>query len=160
MIAGAAAGVLATRYATIQSPAPTTSIATLDDLQLSPEQRERIQKIWEGVKQTSDQSYQKATRIQQELEQKRLDLLTPEQKQKYAKDYEEYRNQYLTLQADRDVAVKKAIEATKSLLSDGQRQTYDAILKNRLGHPDEALPQGHLSDLPKTAATRPAGTEL
>jgi Spy/CpxP family protein refolding chaperone len=162
LIAGIAAGILATRYSLSQAAAGPAVIPTLDDLQLTPNQRDQIQKIWEGVKNASDDSYKTATRLQHQLDQKTLDLLTPEQKERYAVFHNEYQQEYLKLQAARDEAVKKAIDETKTLLSNDQRQKYDAILRSRLGHANEPVPSmGPSVELPNaSAATRPAGSEL
>ena len=161
LIAGAAAGVLATRFAGSQSGAGVSTIPTLEDLQLTSDQRDHIQKIWEGVKNASDESYQQATTLQQQLEKKTLDLLNPEQQERYAKIYQEYQKRFLSLQSDRDKAVKKAVEDTKTLLSDSQRQKYDVILKNRLGRWGDTAPsQAEPMAMPKTSTTRPSGMEL
>ena len=158
LAAGVAAGVLATRFSSFQVAPPPS---TLEDLQLTGAQRGQIQKIWEGVKELSDQSYDQANQLQQHLNQKTQALLTPEQKDQYAGFYKEYQRQFLKLQSDRDAAVKKAIEDTKTLLSDDQRQKYDVILKSRLGRPGGTLPSTvDPSDMPRTAANKPGGSEF
>jgi hypothetical protein len=161
LIAGITTGILATRYSISQAAPVPAAIPTLADLQLTDAQRDQIQKIWEDVKTTSDNSYQNASRLQQELDRKTQDMLTPEQKERYATFYQEYQQQNLKLQSNRDEAVKKAVDDTKTLLSDEQRQKYDAILKSRLGQErDPAGTVGSPVELPKTAATQPAGSEL
>ena len=159
LAAGVAAGVLATRFAaTFTSPATTSTVGatpTLDDLQLSDVQRTRIQKIWEGVKNESDQSYRQANQLQRQFDDKVQRLLTPDQIKQYQEYYRVYQQDFFKLQNERDAAVKKAIEETKTLLSDDQRQKYDVILKNRLGPPSGTAPSSGAQqpDVPRTVST-------
>ena len=162
LVAGIAAGVLATRYAgSFVSTSPGSGVPanpTLDDLQLTDSQRTQIQKIWEGVKDTSDQSYKDAGHLQRQFDDKVQHLLTPEQMKEYQEYYKQYYAEYLRLQTERDTAVKKAIEQTKTLLSDDQRQKYDVILKSRLGQPSGTAPSTVVPrDLPSTAAQKQSG---
>ena len=169
LAAGVAAGVLVTRYVgsfTTSTTTPSTGSGipanpSLDDLQLTDSQRFRIQKIWEGVKETSDQSYRAANQLQRNFDDKVQHLLTPDQMTQYREYYKEYQQQWFKLQNDRDGAVKKAIEETKTLLSDDQRQKYDVILKSRLGQPSGTAPSsGAQPEVPKTAAKKSGGSEL
>ena len=165
LAAGVAAGVLVTRYVgSITSPPPPSGVSanpTLDDLQLTDVQRAQIQKIWEGVKETSDRSYHDATQLQIHFDEKVQRLLTPEQMSEYQQYYKEYQQQFFKLQNDREAAVKKAIIQTKTLLSEDQRQKYDVILKSRLGQPSGTAPStGVPPEIPKTAAEKSRGSEL
>ena len=153
LIAGAAAGVLATRFS---SPAVVMpGVSTLDDLQLTPEQREQMKQIWEEVRNSSDDLYNQAQKLQREHDQKVLNLLNPEQKKQFEDIYNQDRDSYSQLMAKRQIALKKAIENTKKLLSDSQRQKYDAILESRLGRNAEP---GTVW-LSASPATQPAGPE-
>jgi len=163
LVAGIAAGVLATRY--VSSFTPITPIAgvpgTLDDLQLSDIQRAQVQKIWEGVKETSDESYREANRLQLQFDDKVQGLLTADQQKQYKIFHDDYQKQFFKLHSERDAAVKKAIEETKTLLSDDQRQKYDVILKSRLGQPSGTAPSsGANSQMPRTASKESGGSEL
>lgn len=165
LAAGAAAGVLATRFIAIPTtpppPSSTASSPTFEDLDLKPDQREQVRRIWEAVKLKSDQSYREAQKGQKELEQKVFDMLTTEQKARYQEIYQAYQDQFTRLAAERDAAVKKAIEQTKTLLSSTQREKYDAILKSRLGREGEpGRPPGLSQDGPNSPATRPAAPQL
>jgi len=165
LAAGVAAGVLATRYVSSITPTTPGSVVSLnptfDDLQLTDGQRAQIQKIWEGVKDASDQSYRDANHLQRQFDDKVQRLLTPEQMKQYQEFYKDYYNDYQRLYGERDAAVKKAIEQTKTLLSDDQRQKYDVILKSRLGHPSGTAPSSVAQpDLPRTVSRKPGGSEL
>ena len=130
LIAGVAAGVLATRFSS--SPV-IPAISTLDDLQLSPDQRDRVRQIWEKVRDESDDLYKQAQQLQHEHDEKILNLLTPQQKKQYQEIYDVDRDRYSRLMGDRQATLKKAIEDTRKLLSEAQQQKYDEILKTRLG---------------------------
>ena len=150
LIAGAAAGVLATRFS---SPTVVPGVSTLDDLQLSPQQRDQMKQIWEKVRDTSDDLYNQALQLQHEHDEKIQKLLNPEQRKEFDQIYKEDMDTYSKLMAQRQVIVKKAIEETKNLLSSDQRQKYDQILKSRLGR--SAEPGTVWLSAP--AATQPVG---
>jgi hypothetical protein len=158
--------VLATRFAATFTPPPAGSTIsanpTLDDLQLTDAQRARIQKIWEGVKDASDQSYRQANQLQRQFDDKVQRLLTPEQMKQYQEYYKQYQQDFFKLQSERDAAVKKAIEETKTLLSDDQRQKYDVILKSRLGQPSGTAPSSGVLQpgVPSTVSVKSGGSEL
>ena len=166
LAAGVAAGVLAKRFATtLTAPVTSPGISanpTLDDLQLTESQRVQIQKIWEGVKDASDQSYRQANQLQRQFDDKVQRLLTPEQMKQYQEYYRQYQQDFFKLQSERDTAVKKAIEETKTLLSDDQRQKYDVILKSRLGQPSGTAPSSGVSQpgVPGTVSVKSGGSEL
>ena len=165
LVAGAAAGVLATRFvAAPTSPTPPAAVGgalTLEDLELTPDQRDKVKRIWEGVKAQSDQSYRQAQNIQRERDAKVFDLLTDAQKAQYKQIYERYLDENTRLLAARDAAVKKAIEETKSLLSSPQREKYDAVLKSRLGREaaEPGSPSGLRQDVPVAPVSRPSAQE-
>jgi hypothetical protein len=152
LIAGAAAGILAMRFA--RQPATATSSATtLDDLGLSVDQREHIKQIWEKVRDQSDDMYRQAQKLQDADKQRIVKLLTPEQLKQYQEIYNQDLDVYARLVADRKAAVKKAIQDTRSLLSASQQQKYDEILKSRLGRDAES---GSVWLSAPSAATQPA----
>jgi hypothetical protein len=94
-----------------------------------------------------------SNRIQQQFDESIKSILTSEQMERYKTFHDEYQRQHFKLQGERDAAVKKAIEETKTLLSDDQRQKYDAILKSRLGPPSGTAPSTLTPpEMPKTAA--------
>lgn len=136
LIAGVAAGVLATRF--IGRSPPVFASSTLDDLELSTRQRDQIKHIWEQVLDRSDDLYRRAQDLQQNHEDRIFKLLTPEQQKQYNEIYNQDRETYSRLLAQRQEAIKKAINDTRTLLSESQRQKYDVILKSRLGRSADA----------------------
>jgi Spy/CpxP family protein refolding chaperone len=152
LIAGAAAAVLAMRFISRPAPAPTATASTLDDLGLSPAQREQIKQIWEKVLSQSDDLYTRTKALQADHDNRIFKLLTPEQKKQYDEIYNQDRETYARLRAQHDARLKKAINDTRMLLSDSQRGKYDGILKNRLGR--SAEPDAGWLSAP--AATQPA----
>lgn len=137
LIAGVAAGVLATRFIGRSAPISASS-NTLDDLDLSSQQRDQIKLIWEQVLDRSDDLYRRARDLQQNHENKIVKLLTPDQQKQYSEIYNQDRETYSRLLAQRQEAIKKAINDTRTLLSESQRQKYDVILKSRLGRSADA----------------------
>jgi hypothetical protein len=133
LVAGISAGLLASKYAA--HPVTPTSFATpaLSDLDLSADQQLRIKTLWEKVKDDSDHSYVQVSKLQQQQQQDLINLLTDEQKKQYSKVNLDYQNQITKLKADRDLALKKAFDETRKLLSPVQRDRYDEILKSRFG---------------------------
>jgi hypothetical protein len=156
LAAGVAAGVMVARFAGSFASVPPPS--GIDDLQLTDAQRTQIQKIWEGVKDNSDESYRAANQLQRQFDDKVQKLLTPDQMTTYREYYKQYYSDFQRLQNERDTAVKKAIEETKTLLSDDQRRKYDVILKSRLGPPSGTAPSTVAPrELPSTAGKKPSG---
>lgn len=133
LIGGGAAGMLLTRLATPKSNQAAPVALTLENLQLTDSQRADIRRIWEGVKKTSDNCSKQARDLDQQCKDKLIGLLTEQQIKEYAKINTECNDRKLKLKADRQRSLKEAIEKTRNLLSDPQRQTYDAILSSRLG---------------------------
>jgi hypothetical protein len=152
LVAGAAAGILAMRYAG-QTATTSPAASTLDDLQLSANQREQIRQIWEKVRQQSDEMYRRAQELQDADKQRIVKLLTHEQLKQYEDIYNQDRDAYSRLVADWKSTTKKAIQQTRTLLSDSQQKKYDAILKSRLGRDAES---GSVWLSAPSAATRPA----
>ena len=140
LLGGAAAGLLAARFSLplsgVQASAGTTAHAqpiSLADLRLSAQQREQIRHIWEEVRGVSDECYTQAQQLNQQKDDKVLALLDDRQRKQYEQIYRDYSDHYTRLMAKRERTLKKAIDQTKELLSESQRQTYDEILASRLG---------------------------
>ena len=131
---GAAAGMLAVRmssHAAAQVRGGASPLAA--QLQFTADQQQQIRKIWEHVQQVASQSTEEARSLDRARENKLLDLLTDEQKMQYKRIYQEYQDGFVALMARRERVMSDAIEQTRQLLSESQRQKYDAMLADRKG---------------------------
>jgi Spy/CpxP family protein refolding chaperone len=153
ILGGAAAGMLAGRYM-MRAPAIAPGTASLSEqLQLTSDQRQAIQKIWLTMQEESDASYRQAEALNQQRENDLMKLLTDDQRKEYEKIHGDYNDHYTQLDADRKLAFNRAVEETKQLLTPSQRQRYEVILANRLGHDASehgSIPSDHS---PRTASS-------
>jgi Spy/CpxP family protein refolding chaperone len=109
------------------STAPQSALA--EELHLSSRQSEQMRQIWEGVRDKVRSSYENAERLQRQRDEGIQALLTPEQKAKFEKLTQDYSDRFTALRRDRDAAFAQAVEQTRKLLADDQRQKYDELLK-------------------------------
>ena len=109
------------------SAAPQSALA--EELHLSSQQSDQMRVIWEGVRDKVRSSYENADRLQRQRDEAIQALLTPEQKAKFEKLTQDYSDRFIALRRDRDSAFAQAVEQTRKLLADDQRQKYDELLK-------------------------------
>jgi hypothetical protein len=149
LVAGGAAGTLATRYL-----APAKPVVVRGDLPLSEElhltsaQREEIRQIWESVRSVTDKSYNDGQMLDHLRDDQILKLLNDDQKKEFYRINQDYQERFTAMTARRELAFKDAVEKTKQLLNDEQRRRYEQILARRLGS-DPSTGQ------PASPATRP-----
>ena len=126
--AGVVAGMVVSRL-----PAPakaaTGQSALAQELQLSAQQSEEMRTIWEGVRDKVRTGYESADRLNRQRDQAIQAMLTPEQKAQFEKLTRDFADRFTDLRKDRDAAFAQAVEKTRKLLSDEQRQKYDELLK-------------------------------
>jgi hypothetical protein len=146
MGAGLAAGLLAARMpgsagtqptgeGTGPGPAPVPPDRTplVEELQLTPEQRDQMREIWESARGRVHQTFLDAQQLQKDRDDALVTLLNDEQKAQFRKLSEDYGHRFDTLLKKRDAAFEQAVEKTKSLLNESQRQKYDEILRRHVG---------------------------
>jgi Spy/CpxP family protein refolding chaperone len=138
--AGVVAGMLVSRLPATAEPAgagphgpPGMSPALVEQLQLTPQQQDEMKKIWEGVRGDVQQCFQRAQDLQKQRDDKILEMLTPEQKAQFEKISTDYAQRFDSVTQEREHAFQTAVDRTRSLLNDTQREKYDQIIKNRLG---------------------------
>jgi Spy/CpxP family protein refolding chaperone len=139
LAAGTTSGVLAQR---LWSPATVPPLA--EQLRLTPSQADTMRKLWEGVSNTADDCYNQAQTIERQRDQALVDLLTDEQKVKFAAVDKGYAKQFADLTARRQAAFQDALTKTKAMLNPEQRAEYEKIIRQRLGSSapaDAAAPQ-------------------
>jgi Spy/CpxP family protein refolding chaperone len=148
LAAGTTSGVLAER---LRAPNNDNAAAPLAvQLQLTDDQRDRMRQMWEQAQQTVDDCYKQAQSIERERDQALVDLLTDEQKAKFAPMDKAYAEQFAALAARRTEAFEDAFDKTEQLLSSDQKTKYEQIVRDRL----------HVSPLQSGAATEPSVEDL
>jgi hypothetical protein len=101
----------------------------VDELQLTSDQRERMQLIWEGVRASAHEVYEDAQRLQKERDDALVALLNAEQKARFEQTSKEYARRFEELRGKRDKTFASGVEQTKKLLNEMQQRKCDAILK-------------------------------
>jgi Spy/CpxP family protein refolding chaperone len=132
LAAGAAVGVVGTR--TVAQPgAPKDRRPSLvEELQLSPEQAKKMEEIWSGVmRRGRGEQFEKFRAIQKERDEAILSLFTSEQKTEYDKLMAEYGKRFEELNQERERAFQQAVEQTRQILTEPQRQKYEELMKKR-----------------------------
>jgi Spy/CpxP family protein refolding chaperone len=132
VLAGALAARLPSARSTPAAPASSTPASPLAEaLGLTPEQHEQMRKIWEGVRESMRDSFDRAQELQKDRDQQVFALLTPEQQAAYNKITRAHRDELERLERQRRELFQNAVTRTKAMLNGTQRQKYDAILKDR-----------------------------
>ena len=132
--AGVVAGTLGKR---VLSSEPNVSVETgstlSQELGLSSDQRDRMQQIWEGVRNTAHDCQEQAQQLQKQRDDAVFAMLTDEQKAKYTQLTTECVGKIAVLNSRREEAFGKAVEETKSMLSDSQKKVYEQMIQSRVG---------------------------
>lgn len=139
--AGVVAGTLGKRVMSLDAAASSggssglaTGGSTLSqELGLSDAQRDRMQQIWEGVRDTAHDCQEQAQQLQKQRDDAVFAMLTEDQKAKYTRITTECVGKIGLLNSRREAAFGKAVEATKSMLSDSQRRVYEQMIESRVG---------------------------
>ena len=103
------------------------------ELGLSPDQRARMQQIWEGVRDTAHDCQERAQEFQKQRDDAVFAMLTDEQKAKYTRITTECVGRIALLNSRREEAFGKAVEATKGMLNEQQRSVYEQMIASRVG---------------------------
>src|SRR5438874_845812 len=90
LAAGLAAGVLASRLPVAGKAAAGPHSQLAEQLQLTPEQSEKMKAIWERTRDSLDDCFASARTLQQERDEAVVAMLTPDQKDKYVKINQDY----------------------------------------------------------------------
>ena len=124
-----------------------------DQLNLTPDQRERMKDIWSALLQGPAQTNRDRRRqVEKDRDDALLALLTPEQRAEYDRRMAGYAAQLADLGKERERLFHDAVEQTKLILNDSQRQRYDELLK---AHDAERANRGHRHN----PGGSPAGTD-
>jgi hypothetical protein len=137
-----------------------------EQLGLSDEQAQQMRGIWENVREQVRSSYTDAEKLQRSRDEELVSLLNQEQKAKFEKISRSYSDKFAQLRHKRDQSFASAVEQTRNMLSEEQRQKYDEILRThvrpdqigQLGGPAEMMGATSSSNAATVAAaTQPAG---
>ncbi|MGA2231403.1 MAG: hypothetical protein ABSH22_10935 [Tepidisphaeraceae bacterium] len=130
LAAGTTSGVLAER---LHSPNAADSAPLATQLQLTADQREQMRQAWEDARNTSDACYKQAQTIQRQRDLALYNMLTDEQKLKFAPIDQAYARQFAALTTQRDAAFNQAMAKTEGILTSEQRVKYEEIVRDRVG---------------------------
>jgi hypothetical protein len=138
--AGLAAGVLGNRLIgrSVVSSGGATGVETSgsslsQELGLSSDQRDRMQQIWETVRDTGHDCQTKAQQLQKQRDDAVFAMLTDEQKAKYTQVTTECFGKIAQLNSTREAAFSKAVKETESILTDSQKKVYEQLIQARVG---------------------------
>ena len=102
------------------------------ELNLTPPQREQMEKIWEDVMGAVSREHgQKRTALQQERDRDILSLIPDDQRAKYDLVQQYYSFKMDSLSKERDRAFEQAVEQSKKILTPEQAQKYDVLMKEQ-----------------------------
>jgi Spy/CpxP family protein refolding chaperone len=131
---GLVAGMLVSRLPAVVPATSSQRTPFAEILQLTDAQNEKMRVIWEGVRNQVDDCFREAQNVQKDRDDALIALLNDEQKVKFAKIQKETAAALAKLKANRDAMFQQAVEETKKILTDKQKERYEEILQTRLGH--------------------------
>jgi len=135
LAAGTTSGVLAERLRLGKQLPSSAPLA--EQLNLTADQCEQMRHAWENVRSTVDDCAKQAQVVERQRDQALLDMLTDEQKLKFAPVDKAYAQQFSALTIRRNDAFTDAITKTEGILTPDQRVKYEQIVRDRIGR----LPQ-------------------
>jgi len=141
LVAGLVMGMLVTRIRSLtQSAGDSTSEngSLVEQLHLTPDQRDRMRAIWEGARDDIHDCYHDADSLQRQRDQAIAAILTDKQKVEFEKIAADFANRFADLNHKRDQVIQSAVNRTNQMLDAEQRSKYKEILRSRLNNGDKA----------------------
>lgn len=132
LAAGAVAGLLISRLPA-KELRQTSGSPLVSELELSNDQKEKMQKIWEKVRDLSEDDLKQSTRAQGERDRAIEKLIPPDKTADYNKILHDYAETNASLKGKQEAEFKKAVVETKAILTPDQQKKYQKILDQRLG---------------------------
>jgi hypothetical protein len=162
LCAGVVAGLVAARMPSAKSAQSSSSSdsgvgALAAELELTPDQQQQMRSIWQEVQAKVNRTFDDAQALQRERDQALVALLDDQQKAKFEKISKDYAQRFIDLSRGRDQTFNDAVERTKKLLSEQQREKYDQILKAHVRPPEPPLGPEVFSVPASGTTTRAAG---
>jgi hypothetical protein len=102
-------------------------------LGLNPDQQQKMQQIWEHVRDMTDDCYLQAQELQEKQWKALVDMLTPEQKAAFSKQDAKFKADFDDLKKRREAAFQKAVSDTDALLDPAQQKRFHDLIKTRVG---------------------------
>jgi Spy/CpxP family protein refolding chaperone len=112
------------------TPAPRGRGFLTSELNLTPEQQDKMKKIWQGVRPPSRELWASAKK---ERDEQIAALIRPEDKEKFNQIIKTYSERQEELNRQAQTAFHNAEQATKEILNPEQLSKYEQILKNHRG---------------------------
>lgn len=161
--AGVVAGLLAARIPAANGSPPALAIpgpgamerSLGEELGLSPDQREKMREIWEGVHGQVQQTFEHAQALEKQRDEALVAMLNDEQKAKFQSISKSFADRYDELSRQRNEIFEKAVAQTDKLLDEKQKQKYHDILKTHV-RPEPPGPRTFTAPASREPATRPA----
>jgi Spy/CpxP family protein refolding chaperone len=101
-------------------------------LNLRPEQKEQLKKIWSDMAERGRKQHEeRRNQLREQRDQKIQSLLTPEQKAQFEKAHADYDEQRKALDREMRANFEQAVEATKAVLDPDQKVKYEQWLAKR-----------------------------
>lgn len=135
--AGMTAGILAARLPLANSSNSVTTVSAESplaaQLDLTPEQSAKMQKIWEGVRDISVESLAKGMAAEHARDNAIQELIPSDKIRQFNEIKRKYAETIAAMKGRREGAFEQAVAQTKEILTETQRKKYSEILAKRLG---------------------------
>ncbi len=102
-----------------------------DQLQLTPEQQERMSEIWEGARRGGHQQGDRRRELRDARDKAIADLVRPEDRAAYEQALRDYEKGAEALEAEWKSAFQQSVERTRAILTPEQRDKYETIMARR-----------------------------
>jgi hypothetical protein len=119
----------------VETKAPTSQPSWLaDELQLQPEQREKMDALWTATKAINAKSFERRQALDRERDQAIQQLLTPAEWMAYDKIIEDFRTKRAALDKERHQLMDETNEKSMALLNDDQKHKWEELRNWRGPH--------------------------
>jgi Spy/CpxP family protein refolding chaperone len=105
------------------------------ELNLTPEQEERMREIWEATRAEMDEHMRRRKTVEGEWEEAVTALFTGEQKAQLEQLRQEYQARLATVDGQFESIFRRADDKTRQILDDAQRKKFEDILIERRARP-------------------------
>jgi Spy/CpxP family protein refolding chaperone len=146
LAAGAVGGMLTHRLSSdVSVPTAEQRSPLSQALDLTPEQATQMRLIWEDVRSTANDCLTSGQALSREREKAMESLLSPDQRVEYDRIKTDYNAKIDALKVRREQTFQKAVEQTRSMLTEPQRKKYEKLVHDRTGRD---ATQSDSNDLP------------
>jgi Spy/CpxP family protein refolding chaperone len=100
-----------------------------DQLDLTPDQQQQMDKIWSDTRQQRQKMFERFHELDKQRDQQIQALLNPGQRSAYEKIIADFRAGRAELNKDRDALISDADSRSRALLNDSQKAKWDVLSK-------------------------------